>query len=53
MESTRGDDRIDEAICDWCRVKESRGVFFVPGKGIFNLCEDCRSFLMAVLIDGG
>lgn len=47
------EDREQEKLCDWCGRNCSQGTFFVPGRGIFNLCSDCRVFLTAVLLDGG
>lgn len=53
MEHNEQEEREEEEVlCDWCGQGQALGVFFVPGKGIFNLCEDCRMLLMAVLIDG-
>jgi len=31
--------------------EEALGVFFVPGRGVLNLCAHCRTFLVAILID--
>lgn len=47
------EDREQEELCDWCGRNCSQGTFFVPGRGIFNLCGDCRVFLVAVLLDSG
>ena len=47
------EDREQEDLCDWCGRRGAQGTFFVPGRGIFNLCGDCRVFLVAVLLDSG
>ncbi len=51
MGNRTGKDPGDGICCDWCKIAEALGTFFVPGKGILNLCGRCRLLLMAVLID--
>lgn len=51
MEDRKREDPKDGVVCDWCKVIEALGTFFVPGQGILNLCGNCKMMLMAVLID--
>lgn len=51
MEDATEEDPGEEVVCDWCGSTEAVGTFFVPGKGVLNLCENCRMILLAVLID--
>ena len=47
------EDREQEGLCDWCGRRSAQETFFVPSRGVFNLCSDCRMFLVAVLLDSG
>lgn len=38
----------DKALCEWCLVRAAVGKFFVPGKGIFYLCEYCKRLATAL-----
>lgn len=52
MENEKRDDSEDSVVCDWCREAAASGAYFVPGKGVLNLCGHCRMLLKAVLVDG-
>jgi predicted RNA-binding Zn-ribbon protein involved in translation (DUF1610 family) len=47
VENSQTDDNKGKVLCEWCLVREAVGKFFVPGKGIFYLCEDCRRLTTA------
>jgi hypothetical protein len=47
VENSQSDDNKGKVLCEWCLVKEAVGKFFVPGKGIFYLCEYCRRLTTA------
>jgi len=53
MESGQKGDGQETVLCDWCGQEQAQGALFVPGKGILDLCGNCRMLLMAVLLDGG
>ena len=50
MEDRTGDDPRG-IVCDLCGSTEALGAFFVPGKGVLNLCGRCRIMPLAILID--
>jgi len=45
-------DHVGEILCEWCLVHKAEGKFYVPGKGIFYLCKDCKRLVLTFLIDG-
>ncbi len=51
MEREQKGDVEEDLLCDWCGKEEPLGTFFVPGRGVLNLCGHCRVLLMAILID--
>lgn len=40
-----------KVLCEWCLVREAIGKFFVPGKGVFYLCEYCRRLAAALPVE--
>jgi hypothetical protein len=46
-------DHGEKVLCEWCLVKEAVGKFFVPGKGVYYLCEQCKMLVMSFIIDAG
>jgi len=51
VETEKKESSEDIVVCDWCREAAASGAYFVPGKGVLNLCGRCRMVLKAVLVD--
>jgi len=46
-------DHEGDVLCEWCLVNKAVGKFFVPGKGVYYLCEQCKMLVMSVIVDLG